>query len=93
MYLLAYLEEEYGDISVYLSTKEEVSHMWGIQYLCRPWRSGEDFLWQCKKARPSVTSSPVDGSAYLSHEPALCMTPPLLLPRVCWATVHKLFAT
>jgi hypothetical protein len=51
MYLLAYLEEEYGDISVYLSTKEEVGHMWGVQYLCRPWRSGEEFLWQCKKAR------------------------------------------
>ena len=56
MYLLAYLEEEYGDISVYLSTKEEVAHMWGVQYLCRPWRSGEEFLWQCKKARPFLGS-------------------------------------
>ena len=36
---------------MYLSTKEEITHMWGIQYLCRPWRSGEEFLWQCKKAR------------------------------------------
>jgi hypothetical protein len=51
MYLLAYLEEEYGDISVYLSTKEEISHMWGIQYLFSPWRMGDDFLWQCKKVR------------------------------------------
>ena len=58
MYLLAYLEEEYGDISVYLSTKEEVGHMWGIQYVCRPWRSGEEFLWQCKKARGPAASRP-----------------------------------
>ncbi|EIE26342.1 DUF300-domain-containing protein, partial [Coccomyxa subellipsoidea C-169] len=49
MYLLAYLEEEYGDISVYLSTKEEIPHMWGIQYLYKPWQMGDDFLWQCKK--------------------------------------------
>ncbi|BDA41100.1 Transmembrane protein 184C [Coccomyxa sp. Obi] len=49
MYLHAYLEEEYGDISVYLSTKEEISHMWGVQYLMKPFRMGEEFLWQCKK--------------------------------------------
>ncbi len=51
MYLHAYLEEEYGDISVYLSTKEEIPHMWGVQYLMKPFRMGEEFLWQCKKAR------------------------------------------
>lgn len=49
--------QEYGDIAVYLSTKEEISHMWGIQYLCRPWRSGEEFLWQCKKARAPAARS------------------------------------
>lgn len=49
MYLLAYLEEEYGDISVYLSTKEEITHMWGIQYLIKPWRMDGEYLWQCKK--------------------------------------------
>ena len=49
MYLLAYLEDEYGDISVYLSTKEEVPHMWGVQWLMKPWRMGDDFMWQCKK--------------------------------------------
>ena len=51
MYLLAYLEDEYGDISVYLSTKEEVSHMWGVQWIMKPWRMGDDFMWQCKKVR------------------------------------------
>ena len=49
MYLLAYLEDEYGDISVYLSTKEEVAHMWGVQWIIKPWRMGDDFMWQCKK--------------------------------------------
>ncbi|CAL5227331.1 g10272 [Coccomyxa viridis] len=49
MYLLAYLEDEYGDISVYLSTKEEVPHMWGVQWLLKPWRMGDDFMWQSKK--------------------------------------------
>lgn len=51
MYLLAYLEDEYGDISVYLSTKEEVPHMWGVQWVMKPWRMGDDFMWQCKKVR------------------------------------------
>ena len=51
MYLLAYLEDEYGDISVYLSTKEEVAHMWGVQWVMKPWRMGDEFMWQCKKVR------------------------------------------
>ena len=51
MYLLAYLEDEYGDISVYLSTKEEVPHMWGVQWVLKPWRMGDDFMWQSKKVR------------------------------------------
>ena len=51
MYLLAYLEDEYGDISVYLSTKEEVPHMWGVQWVLKPWRMGDDFMWQSKKVQ------------------------------------------
>ena len=54
MYLLAYLEDEYGDISVYLSTKEEVPHMWGVQWLLKPWRMGDDFMWQSKKVCPCL---------------------------------------
>lgn len=57
MYLLAYLEDEYGDISVYLSTKEEVAHMWGLQWVLKPWRMGDEFMWQCKKVRPGATAT------------------------------------
>lgn len=57
MYLLAYLEDEYGDISVYLSTKEEVPHMWGVQWLLKPWRMGDDFMWQSKKVCPCLLVS------------------------------------
>ena len=49
MYLLRYLHEEYGDIHAYFSTKEDVPHMWGLQYCMQPWRMGEDFFWECKK--------------------------------------------
>ena len=49
MYLLRYLHEEYGDIHAYFSTKEDVPHMWGLQYCMKPWRMGEDFFWECKK--------------------------------------------
>ena len=57
MYLLAYLEDEYGDISVYLSTKEEVPHMWGVQWVLKPWRMGDDFMWQSKKVQACTAAS------------------------------------
>ena len=49
MYLVAYLEDEYGDVDAYFSTKEDVQHLWGLHYLVRPWRMGEEFFWECKK--------------------------------------------
>ena len=49
MYLVAYLEDEYGDVDAYFSTKEDVQHLWGLNYLVRPWRMGEEFFWECKK--------------------------------------------
>jgi len=57
MYLMAYLEDEYGDISVYLSTKEEVPHMWGMQWVLKPWRMGDEFMWQNKKVRLCMVDS------------------------------------
>ncbi len=51
MYLVAYLEDEFGDVDAYFSTKEDVAHLWGLGYLVRPWRMGEEFFWECKKAR------------------------------------------
>ncbi len=51
MYLVAYLEDEYGDVDAYFSTKEDVQHLWGLSYIVRPWRMGEEFFWECKKVR------------------------------------------
>lgn len=51
MYLLAYLHEEYGDISAYFSTKEPVPHQAGLQWFADPWPMGSDFFWKCKQAR------------------------------------------
>lgn len=48
MYLLAYLHEEYGDISAYFSTKEPVSHTAGLQWFLKPWPMGAEFFWKCK---------------------------------------------
>lgn len=57
MYLLAYLHEEYGDVDAYFSTKEDVSHIWGVQWFLKPWPMGAEFFWQCKQVplyqRPS----------------------------------------
>lgn len=49
MFLIAYLEEEYGDVAAYFSTKPDVPHMWGFQYLFSEWEMGDEFFWQCKK--------------------------------------------
>ena len=57
MYLLAYLEDEYGDISVYLSTKEEVPHMWGVQWVMKPWRMGDDLHVAVQEGAPVLLSA------------------------------------
>ncbi|KAK9794030.1 hypothetical protein WJX73_006148 [Symbiochloris irregularis] len=49
MYLLRYLHDEYGDVHTYFSTKEDVPHMWGVQWVLKPWAMGETFFWECKK--------------------------------------------
>ncbi|KAK9806277.1 hypothetical protein WJX72_008269 [[Myrmecia] bisecta] len=49
MFLIAYLEEEYGDIEAYFSTKEPIPHEWPFKYCLRPWNMGSEFFWQCKK--------------------------------------------
>ena len=51
MYLLRYLHDEYGDMHTYFSTKEDVKHMWGVQWFLDPWPMGETFFWECKKVR------------------------------------------
>ncbi len=45
------VQEEYGDINAYYSTKADVPHMWGFQHVMSTWHMGDDFFWQCKKAR------------------------------------------
>lgn len=55
MYLLRYLHDEYGDIHTYFSTKEDVGHMWGVQWVLDPWPMGEVFFWECKKVRQFST--------------------------------------
>ena len=63
MYLVAYLEDEYGDIRTYFSTKEQVNHIWPMSKCLRPWRMGEEFFWETKRgvlsyviARPLMTA-------------------------------------
>lgn len=49
MFLVAYLEDEFGDVAAYFSTKPDLPHQWGMQYLLDVWPSGEEFFWHCKK--------------------------------------------
>ena len=37
-------------MAAYFSTKPDVPHMWGFQYLFSEWEMGDEFFWQCKKA-------------------------------------------
>ena len=46
---MAYLEDEYGDIVSYYSTKEQVPHLWPASRVLAPWRMGEDFFWETKR--------------------------------------------
>lgn len=75
MYLLAYLDDEYGDIDAYFSTKEDIPHIWPVQYFLNPWPMGVDFFWQCKKGilnyvilRPLMSAVSLISNAFDSRE-------------------------
>lgn len=74
MYLVAYLEDEYGDIVAYYSTKEQVHHIWPVNRWIRPWKMGEEFFWETKRgvlsyviARPLMTGVSVIANAFGSY--------------------------
>mmetsp|Transcript_17910 Transcript_17910/g.53931 ORF Transcript_17910/g.53931 Transcript_17910/m.53931 type:complete len:416 (+) Transcript_17910:871-2118(+) len=49
MFLIAYLEDEFGDVAAYFSTKQNQEHIWGVQYIWPVWPMGGEFFWHCKK--------------------------------------------
>ncbi|KAI3428292.1 hypothetical protein D9Q98_006671 [Chlorella vulgaris] len=62
-YLVAYLEDEYGDIAAYFTVKEQVQHLWPFNRLLDPWPMGDSFFWETKRgvlsyviARPLMTA-------------------------------------
>ena len=52
MYLLRYLHEEYGDVHAYFSTKDDVPHMWGLQYAPHPLAHGRGLLLGVQEGAP-----------------------------------------
>lgn len=48
---VAVSQDEYGDVGAYFSTKADLQHQWGVQYVLRVWPMGEEFFWHCKKVR------------------------------------------
>ncbi|GLC61465.1 hypothetical protein PLESTB_001759200 [Pleodorina starrii] len=48
-YLMAFLQDTYGDLDEHMSKKPQMQHMWSVQYVLRPWDMGTRFLWECKK--------------------------------------------
>ena len=75
MYLLAYLDDEYGDIDAYFSTKEDLPHIWPVHYFLNPWPMGVDFFWQCKKGilnyvilRPLMSAVSLISTAFDTRE-------------------------
>ena len=75
MYLLAYLEDEYGDIDAYFSTKEDIPHLWPVNYCLNAWPMGISFFCECKKGiinyvilRPLMTMVSLISNAVDSRE-------------------------
>jgi hypothetical protein len=99
MYLIAYLEDELGDVAAYYSTKEPVPHLWPVARWLRPWRPGAEFFWQAKRGvlsyvivRPLATAVSVAANArgaYCEGEfRAACAYPYVALANNCtqmWA--------
>ncbi|GIM14058.1 hypothetical protein Vretimale_17090 [Volvox reticuliferus] len=48
-YLMAFLQDTYGDLDEHMSKKPQMQHMWCLQYVLPPWDMGTRFLWECKK--------------------------------------------
>ncbi|GIL57644.1 hypothetical protein Vafri_12839 [Volvox africanus] len=48
-YLMAFLQDTYGDLEEHMSRKPQMQHMWCLQYVLYPWDMGTRFLWECKK--------------------------------------------
>lgn len=48
-YLMNYLEDELGDVEGYLSKKPPLQHVWPLNHCARPWRMGQQFIWETKK--------------------------------------------
>lgn len=49
MYLVGYLEDDYGDIMAYFSTKEQVQHIWPVKIWLKPWPMGDVFFRETKR--------------------------------------------
>lgn len=48
-YLVAYLEEEYGDLDTYFGTKPPIQHPWPVNKILEPWEAGQQFFWETKR--------------------------------------------
>ena len=44
-------------MTAYFSTKADVRHIWGVQYVMPTWPMGEEFFWQCKKVGSTLAHS------------------------------------
>ena len=66
MYLLAYLQDEYGDLDAYFGAKDDVPHLGPLARVLRPWRMGAPFFRECQQGvlayvvvRPLMTAAGV----------------------------------
>lgn len=48
-YLMNYLEDELGLVDEHLAKKAQVGHVWPCNYFLKPWRMGQEFIWETKK--------------------------------------------
>eukprot|EP00878_Enallax_costatus_P003177 GHUV01003377.1.p2 GENE.GHUV01003377.1~~GHUV01003377.1.p2 ORF type:complete len:431 (+),score=84.39 GHUV01003377.1:242-1534(+) len=48
-YLMNYLEDELGLVDEHLGKKAQVQHIWPCNYILKPWKMGQEFIWETKK--------------------------------------------
>jgi len=50
-YLMNFLEDELGMVDEHLAKKAPIPHIWPFSHCLAPWKMGQPYIWETKKAR------------------------------------------
>lgn len=66
-YLMNYLEDELGLVDEHLAKKAQVQHVWPCNHLLKPWKMGQEFIWETKKVQISPAAQAQLSSIVAAH--------------------------